>query len=98
MDGVQLNAELPTGWTGTIEFDRSTNDVEYLFSAIQSAWINGGNYVTSALFAYITELDGSVTTLQFDNVALKLSDGGSYKGDAVVTMSISFAANSMKLV
>jgi hypothetical protein len=98
MDGVQLLAELPTGWSGSIEFDRATNGVEALFAAMQQAWIAGGSYKVTTLYCYITEANGSQTTLQFDNVPLKLSDGGTYKGDAVVTMKIEFMANSMALV
>lgn len=95
MDGDTLNSEVPKGWQGNIEFDRSGAEIETLFSQIQSLYLNGGTLKGTTLYIYVTETGGAQTTLQFDNVAIKLADGGTYKPDQLVTQRITFMANQM---
>lgn len=95
MDGATLNSEIPKGWQGSIEFDRSGAEIDALFAQIQSLYLNSGTLNSTTLYLYVTETGGAQTTLQFDNVSIKLADGGTYKSDAVVTQRITFMANQM---
>lgn len=98
LDGVQLNAELPKGWTITIENERGDAVVDDFFAAVEAAWYSGGNYVMATIYQYITETNGAQTTYQFDNVALKFDNPGSWKGDASVKQSISGTCNRRRKV
>lgn len=93
LDGVQLNAELPKGWSISIENERHGPGLDDLSSLIEAAWYNSGTYSTATIYQYITEPNGSVSTYQFDSVALKFSDPGDWKGDSSVKQSISGMCN-----
>ena len=92
LNGVQLRAELPKGWSGSFGADRGSAALDTLFNAIEAAWYSSGTIGASTLYQRIVETKGSVTTYQFDNVSLKLDDAGTWKGDAVVSQKVSFEA------
>jgi hypothetical protein len=98
LDGVQMNAELPKGWTGSLECDRGDPTLDQLFAAIEAAWMNGGSYQVATMFQYIQENGGGTSTFAYDNVALKLTDAGNWRPDAVVKQTISFVANRRRVV
>jgi hypothetical protein len=98
LDGVQLDAELPKGWSGSLDVDRGSNSLDVLFANAEQAWINGGSYQLSTMYQYVAEADGSTTTFAYDNVALKLADAGNYAPDAVVKQRITFTANRRRIV
>jgi hypothetical protein len=98
MDGVQMLAELPKGWSGTIEVERGSGSLDTLFALTEAAWIDGGIYTVSTLFQYVRETNGSQSTYAYDNVGLKLDDAGDYKPDAAVKQRMSWAANRRRSV
>jgi len=98
LDGVQMNAELPKGWTASIELERGSPAIDNLFALIEQAWHSAGSYFTATVYQYIAEPDGSTSTWQFDNVALKLDNPGGWKGDASVKQTVSFMANRRRPV
>jgi hypothetical protein len=98
LDGIQMLAELPKGWSGTIEVERGNASLDTLFTLIEAAWIDGGIYTVSTLFQYVRETNGSQSTFAFDNVGLKLDDAGDYKPDAAVKQRMSWAANRRRPV
>lgn len=98
LDGIQMNAELPKGWTGSVENERANSALDDTFAQIEAAWLDGGQAAVATIYQYITEADGSQTVFQFDNVTLKLDDAGDWKGDASVKQKISFRANRRRRV
>jgi hypothetical protein len=50
------------------------------------------------MYQYITELDGSVSTYQFDGVVFKLSNAGTWKGDASVKQKLDFYASRKRRI
>jgi hypothetical protein len=93
LDGVQLLAELPKGWSGTIEVERGNAAIDVFFGLMEAAWIDGGIYTVSTLFQYVRDTNSVLNTYAYDNVGLKLDDAGDYKPDAGVRQRISWAAN-----
>ena len=98
LDGIQLNAELPKGWTGSFDLERGSSAVDDLFATIEDRWLNGGSYTAGTIYQYVDEADGSASTYQFDNVALKLDEAGNWKSDQSVKQRISFAANRRRRI
>jgi hypothetical protein len=98
LDGVQLMAELPKGWSGTIEVERGNAAIDTFFTLLEASWIDGGVYTVSTLFQYVKETNGSQSTFAYDNVGLKLDDAGDYKPDAAVRQRLSFGANRRRPV
>jgi hypothetical protein len=97
LDGVKLNAELPTGWTGAFTVERGNSGVDDFFAQAESSWIDGGIYQVSTIYQYITETSGT-STYQFDNVALKLDDAGDWAGDKSTKQTVSFTANRRRKI
>ena len=98
MDGIQMNAELPKGWTGSFDLERGSSAVDDLFAQIEDRWLNGGSYTAATVYQYVDEADGSSSTYQFDNVALKLDEAGNWKSDQSVKQKISFMANRRRRI
>ncbi len=98
MDGRQLRAELPKGWTGSIAVARGNSALDDLFSNIEATWYSAGVITTSTLYQYVTEADGSVSTYQFSEVSIKLDDAGSYAGDKEVDQKLSFMAGRRRRI
>src|SRR4051812_37604767 len=73
IDGTQLGTELPKGWEGTFEVERGNSVLEDFIAAIEQAYYNGSPLQSGAMYQYITESDGSVSTYQFTGVAFKLA-------------------------
>lgn len=92
LDGVQLRAELPKGWSGSFDMERGSNALDKVVAQSEAAWFATGTYTTGLLYQYIMEADGSTSTYMFDNVSFKLDDAGEYAGDKFVKQTVSFEA------
>jgi hypothetical protein len=97
LDGVQMNAELPKGWSGSMDVERGNNALDLLMAQEEVNWFDNGIYANSTMFQFITEQGGAVTTLAYDNVALKL-DAGRWAPDAAVKQKLTFTANRRRVV
>ena len=98
LDGVQMNAKLPQGWSGGFDLERGDSAVDEAFNAIEAGWFNSGSLGTSTIYQYIDEADGSTSCYQFDNVALSLADAGNWRSDQTVKQRIDFEANRRRSV
>jgi hypothetical protein len=93
LDGVKLNADLPDGWTGSLEVDRGSEALDSLFANIESSWIDAGLYQNFTMYQYVTEVGGAQTVWVYDNVAMSLADGGKWQSDAITKQRLDFTAN-----
>lgn len=93
LDGVQLGAELPKGWTGSFMLDRGSSAVDDFITQIEQAYLAGQSISAGTLYQYVNEPDGSTSTYQFNGVVFKLTSAGAYKGDAAVTQRLDFYAS-----
>lgn len=93
LDGVQLGAELPKGWTGSFMLDRGSSAVDDFIAQIEQAYLAGQSIPAGTLYQYVNEPDGSTSTYQFNGVVFKLTSAGVYKGDAAVTQKLDFYAS-----
>lgn len=98
LDGIQLGTELPKGWEGTFEVERGTSVLDDFIVAIEQNFYSGSTVQPSTMYQYITELDGSVSTYQFDGVVFKLTSAGSWKGDASVKQRLDFYASRKRRI
>lgn len=98
LDGRQLGAELPKGWEGSFEVERGTSALDDFISSLEQAFYNGGGPLTGTMYQYVTEVDSSVSTYQFDNVVFKLASAGSWRGDASVKQKLEFYATRKRRI
>lgn len=98
LDGVQLGAELPKGWSGSFALDRGSSAVDDFIAQIEQAYLAGQSIGAGTLYQYVNEPDGSTSTYQFNGVVFKLTSAGVYRGDAAVTQKLDFYASGRKRV
>jgi hypothetical protein len=90
LDGSQLGVELPKGWEGSFELERGDSVVEDFIATTEQSYYNGSVSATSTMYQYVSEVDGSTSTYQFDSIVFRLSNAGLWKGDAAVKQKLEF--------
>ena len=98
LDGTQLAAELPKGWEGSFDIERGTSALDDLISLIEQNYYNGTGVPPGTMYQYITEVDSSVSTYQFDGVVFKLASAGAWKGDSSVKQKLEFYATRKRRI
>jgi hypothetical protein len=98
LDGTQLAAELPKGWEGSFEVERGTSALDDFISLIEQNYYNGAGTPSGTMYQYITEVDSSVSTYQFNGVVFKLASAGTWKGDSSVKQKLEFYATTKQRI
>lgn len=98
LDGSQLAAEVPKGWEGSFEVERGTSALDDFISTIEQNYYNGAGSAPGTMYQYITEVDSSVSTYQFDGVVFKLASAGTWKGDSSVKQKLEFYATRKRRI
>jgi hypothetical protein len=92
LDGVPMGAELPKGWEGNFDVERGTSAVDDFIAVAEQAFFTQGFLPAGTVYQYITEVDGSTSTYQYNGVVFKLANSGSWKGDSSVRQRLEFFA------
>ena len=98
LDGTQLAAELPKGWEGTFDVERGTSALDDFISVLEQNYYNGASVSSGTMYQYITEVDSSISTYQFDGVVFKLASAGTWKGDSSVKQKLEFYATRKRRI
>ena len=98
MDGTHMGTELPKGWEGTFDLDRGNSAVEDFIATTEQQYYNGGGSVTGTMYQYISEPDGSTSTYQYDGVSFRLSNSGTWRGEASVKQKLEFFAATRRRI
>jgi hypothetical protein len=94
LDGVPMAAELPKGWEGSFEVERGTSEVDDFIAAAEAAYFAQGSLSAGSLYQYVTEIDGSASTYQYNSVVFKLANAGTWRGDSAVKQKLEFWAST----
>jgi hypothetical protein len=98
LDGSQMGMELPKGWEGSFELERGDSVVEDFIAATEQSYYNGSMSTTGTMYQYVSEVDGSTSTYQYDSVVFRLSNAGLWKGDAAVKQKLEFFASRRRRI
>ena len=90
LDGSQMGMELPKGWEGSFELERGDSVVEDFIAAAEQSYYNGSMSTASTMYQYVSEVDGSTSTYQYDSIVFRLTNAGLWKGDAAVKQKLEF--------
>jgi hypothetical protein len=93
LDGTQIGAELPRGWEGSFEIERGTSEVDDFVAAAEQLYYNGGPVPAGTMYQYVTEVDGSTSTYQYNGVVFRLASAGAWKGAKIGLLFSREAAN-----
>jgi hypothetical protein len=92
IDGTQLAAELPKGWEGQFDIERGSSAVDDFIAQTEAAFLHGTAIPTGTLYQYVSEVNGSTSTYQYDSVVFKLTQAGQWRGDQSVKQRLDFFA------
>lgn len=98
IDGSQLGAELPKGWDGSFELERGNSVVEDFIASLEQTYFNGGSTAAATMYQYISEVDGSTSTYQYESVTFRLVNAGVWKGDSSVKQKLEFFSTRRRRV
>jgi hypothetical protein len=92
-DGDNKFAELPAGWEGDIEVDRSDDALDSYIAAWEAAYYAGAvidspNSITET----ITNPDGSISQYRYTKVVFKYSDAGKKSGESFISQKLDWKA------
>lgn len=85
--------EVPNGWTGTVQCQRTNANLDNLVADIEAAFWSAGTITNGDLYQYITEPDGSTTTWHYTNASIVLDAAGAWSNDTMVMQSFTFNAS-----
>lgn len=88
LDGNPRNAVLPDGHRIMFQVDRAGPELDNYFAGREEAYFNGGIVPNVSITETITELSGAVSIFRYTDVALRLTSGGSWKGNAITTQTL----------
>jgi len=89
---------LPSHWEGDIGLDRANSVADDAMATLEAAFWNGLRLPTGTMYQYINEVDGSVSTYQYDEVSISLADAGNATSDAPVKQKISWMARRRRKI
>jgi hypothetical protein len=98
LDGNQIGVELPKGWEGSFELERGDSVVEDFIASTEQDYFNGSAIESSAMYQYVTEVNGSTSTYQYDAVVFHLSNAGQWRGDSAVKQKLDFFASRRRRI
>ena len=94
LNSYPLYSELPTGWKGTIDFDRTSGVIDNFFAHLEAAYYAGQNTLTGSITQTITEQNGTVSQYQFKGVTFKYTQAGQWKAQDKVAIRLDFVAGT----
>jgi hypothetical protein len=93
LDGNQIGMELPKGWEGSFDLERGDSVVEDFIANAEQNYFSGSMNSTSSMYQYVSEVDGSTSTYQYDAVVFHLVNAGQWRGDTAVKQKLDFFAS-----
>ena len=98
LDGNQMGLEVPKGWEGSFELDRGDSVVEDFIANLEQSYFSGTSTGSSSMYQYVSEVDGSTSTFQYDSVVFHLSNAGQWRGDIAVKQKLEFFASRRRRI
>lgn len=99
INGPPIFAEVPDGWKGTFDFDRTDPSIDIYFANFENTYYAGGNPLDGTITQIIQEKStGSTTQFLFLGVAMKLSQSGIWRASEKVSQRIEWMASTRKRI
>jgi hypothetical protein len=82
------------GWEGSFEVSRADGRLDKYFADMEAAYYAGANQPPGFIQQTINEVDGTVSTYQYQGVVLYYDDAGDYEVEKNVVQKVSFLAST----
>lgn len=88
LDGINRSRMLPQHWDIVISIDRASSALDDFAAALDNAYYTAGSVPAGTVYQYVTEMDGSQSTYQYDDVVFRINSSGEWKGDGPITQQL----------
>lgn len=92
-DGNIYLAELPDGWSGTLDYERASSTLDDYFALLEQNYYSGLNLQSLSITETITEVNGAITQYRYTQVVLKYDDAGAKAGDQTIKQKVAWMAS-----
>jgi hypothetical protein len=82
------------GWEGSFEVSRASGELDSYFATMEANYYAGANQPSGFIQQTISEVDGTVSTFQYQGVVLYYDDAGDYEVEKNVVQKVSFMAST----
>lgn len=93
LDGLTRRVSLPSGWSGSITYDRANRAIDDYFAAKEDAYYNKRTQPPATITETINEVGGGISQWRFIGVDFKYTQAGNAQGKDKVEVSIDFTAS-----
>src|SRR6185437_9623914 len=90
---IHLNFQ-ENGWEGSFDVSREDSTIDDYFANYEAAYYAGQCLPPGTIQLTVTEVDGWISTYQFQGVVLYFDDAGDYEAEKNVIQKVSFAAST----
>jgi hypothetical protein len=87
LDGIPRHDEIPNGHRIAVEVDRKDATLDDYFTAREADYFNGLPVPNVSFTETITEQNGGVSVFRYTDVAIKLTNGGTWRGNTITTQA-----------
>jgi hypothetical protein len=94
LDGVNRHLNIPMGWSGSIEAERTGPELEAFIFNLEQIYVSGAAIPLITITETIQETNGSVTQWQYQGCVVEMDSSGEWKGDDYITQKINFMAQA----
>jgi hypothetical protein len=94
---IHLNF-MEDGWEGSFEISRVDGTLDKYFAQLEADYYAGNSQPSGTIQQTISEVDGTVSTYQFQGVVLYFDDAGDYEVEKNVVQKVSFLASTRVLM
>jgi hypothetical protein len=91
-DGINRHAEVPEGWSGSLDYERADSRLDDYFAQLEEAYYSGLNTRAISITETIREVNGAVSQYRYTGVVMKLDDAGSKMSDQTIKQKVSWRA------
>lgn len=90
---IHLNFQ-EDGWEGNFEVSRADGTLDIYFAAFEAAYYAGTVLPAGTIQQTISEVNGTVSTFQYQGVMLYYDEAGDYEAEKNVIQKVSFLAST----
>ncbi len=89
-----LHKYMPDGWEGSCSYDRADSILDDYFAVVEGAFYANQGIASAFILQTVREVSGAISQYRFDQVALRLEDGGTWKADEKVNVKLGWMAST----
>jgi len=98
LNSFPIYAEVPDGWRGSFDFDRTNNTIDVYFANFEAAYWAGGNPLDGSITETIQEDDGTVTQFVYVGVSMRLANSGQWRSGEKVSQRIDWSCSTRQRI